>query len=86
MMFPLGISDGCHTVLQTFQELKLVFSETHGVKVTNLNVPDFSLRKVYPQPTCLDFCWNSSFYPELTKCPLTSSQLRQKSALGYLIL
>ena len=60
LIFDLGISKGCHTVLQNYQGWKLVFSGISKVKVTNLKIPEFLFKKVYLQPPPrLDFFWNS---------------------------
>ena len=39
LVFELGLSKGCHTILQNFQGWKLVFSGISRGKVTNLKIP-----------------------------------------------
>ena len=51
LIFDLGISKGCHTILQNYQEWKLVFSGISKGKVTNLRMPGFLFKTVYPQPS-----------------------------------
>ena len=51
LIFDLGISKGCHTILQNYQEWKLVFSGISKGKVTNLRMPGFLFKTVYLQPS-----------------------------------
>ena len=60
LVFDLGISKGCHTILQNFRGQKLVFSGISKGKVTNLKILEgFSEKYVLNPCLCLDFFWNS---------------------------
>ena len=45
LVFDLGISKGCHTILQNFCGWKLVFSGISEGKVTNLKIPERGFQK-----------------------------------------
>ena len=64
LVFGVGISKGCNTILWNTQEWKFVFTGISKNKVTNLKIPapGFFFKKISPQPPCcLDFFWNSPF-------------------------
>ena len=62
LVFGLGISKRCNTILRNFEGWSFVFS---GIskgkgKVTNIKTPGVLSKKYILKPPCLDFFWNSS--------------------------
>ena len=55
LVFDLGISKGHHTILQNFQGRKFVFFWISKGKLTNLKIPGFFSKKVYPQLVLFGF-------------------------------
>ena len=81
LVFDLGISKGCLTILQNFQAWKLVFCRISKGKVTNLIIPGGS--NVYPQPPLSGFfsekpnMSNSLTYQLNIKCALVKCEIRE---------
>ena len=50
LVFNFGVFKRCPIILQNFQELKIVFSRTSKVKVTNIKIPGSFYRKVFHEP------------------------------------
>ena len=58
LVFDLGISKGCHKILQNFhQGWNLASSGISEGKVTNLKIPRVFFKTIHPQPH-LDCFWN----------------------------
>ena len=58
LVFGLGISKGCSTILWNFQRWSFVFSKISKTKVRNLKISGIFSKKYVNHP-CLDLFWNS---------------------------
>ena len=60
LVFGLGISKGCHTILENFQGWSFAFSKISEGKVANLKIPGFFFQNFVLIPR-FDFFCNSPF-------------------------
>ena len=78
-VFGLGISKGSNTILWNIQGLSFFLSGISRGKVKKWKILG-GFKKVYPQPSCLDFFWNS---PSLGRVVLTGVWCRHFDMIGW---